>query len=72
MSLEVCNNNHPEICYKRAHSRLDRTCPICELLDEKDDEIKEQSSKIDDLADQIEYLKERIEDMCDIYPQLKL
>lgn len=66
--MQICSDNHEEICYE--NNRYG--CPICILLKEKDDEINHLNDKITDLEneknslkDDISYLNEQIGELYD-------
>lgn len=44
-NMNLCASNHEEICHEGFR------CPICELIEEKDDEILELRNKIESLSD---------------------
>ena len=53
--MYLCEEIHPEICHE------DSDCPICKLIEEKDDEIKELEGRIDKLKKDIDELLEEKE-----------
>lgn len=48
--MNLCSNHHQEVCYEG------RTCPVCEIITEKDE-------KIEDLQKEIRELNQQISDM---------
>ena len=51
--MNLCSSGHAEI----AHEEGIRDCPICEILQEKDEEIKTLTTKISAYEQEIEDLK---------------
>lgn len=45
--MELCSDNHEEICFEG------RTCPYCDMLEKKDEEIQELKDKVEKLKDEI-------------------
>ena len=41
--MDLCSCDHDEVCYEG------RTCPVCDLREEKDDEIGQLNDRIVDL-----------------------
>jgi len=41
--MELCSNGHDEVCYDS------RNCPVCAMIDDLEDQIRELQEKIDDL-----------------------
>jgi len=41
--MDLCSDNHDEVCYEG------RTCPVCSLRDELDNEIEQLNECISDL-----------------------
>lgn len=41
--MNLCSDNHEEVCYET------RNCPACKVINEKDDEISELKTKVEDL-----------------------
>jgi len=51
--MEVCYDIHPEIVHDEG-----RDCPICKLINEKDEEIRDLEVELTDLKSEIIELKE--------------
>lgn len=52
--MNLCSNGHNEVCFEG------RTCPVCELADEKRDEIKSLQYEIEKLEREVQGLKDEI------------
>lgn len=50
--MNLCADGHDEICYEG------RTCPMCNLISEKDDKISSLESKINELQNVIDEASE--------------
>jgi len=46
--MNLCSDNHEEVCFEG------RTCPCCDIINDKDSEISSLKDKIQDLESQIE------------------
>ena len=53
--MNICSSGHAEI----AHDNANYDCPICELIAEKDEEIKDLEAQVKKLEAQVENLEER-------------
>ena len=53
--MNLCSDNHEEVCYEG------RTCPVCELINEKNTEIDELNNSIEDLRNSNEILTSDLE-----------
>lgn len=53
--MELCSDGHDEICYVNFNKYGGhKPCPVCQMLEEKQDEIDVLNEKIIDLEDKIE------------------
>ena len=52
----ICNNKHEEICHEGF------SCPICDLIAEKDQEIEELNDNVVDLRKEVEMLESKEHD----------
>lgn len=43
--MDLCSSGHDEVCYET------RTCPMCDIINEMQDELKEAKKEIDRLND---------------------
>lgn len=50
--MTLCDDGHEEICYDQRGS-----CPICNLIDQKDEEIESLKDLVSELREQIEELE---------------
>ena len=49
--MNLCSDGHEEVCYEA------RTCPACEAIQEKQNDIDDRDTKIKDLQGQVEDLE---------------
>jgi len=63
--MELCKSGHEEICYE------DLNCPMCDLIVEKDEEIKNLNSDIDDYNSELEEKENEIESLKEDILELK-
>lgn len=57
---------HPQICFE------DMDCPACEIIAEKDKEIKDLEENFDDVIRKKEELEERIDDLVNSKERLEV
>lgn len=50
--MDLCSHEHDEVCYDG------KTCPVCSLRDEKNEEIDELKAKVEQLESEVESLQE--------------
>lgn len=55
--MDVCATNHEEIAY------IGTICPLCVVIDTKDDEIKDLSKQIEENDTEIKDLNQTIADL---------
>ncbi len=53
--MNLCNAKHDEICFNG------RECPLCEMLDGKNDDINDLENQIRELKRELVVLKEEFE-----------
>ena len=56
MPIWLCDMNHEEICYESGN----QTCPICNTIQEKDDEIEQLQDDIKTLTDNVDNLNSEV------------
>jgi hypothetical protein len=52
--MNLCSDDHEEVCYEG------RTCPVCELKKERDDEVDKLNNSIEDLKSSNEFLESEL------------
>ena len=52
--MNLCSDGHEEVCYEA------RTCPACEAIQEKQNDIDDRDAEIKDLKDQVEDLEQQL------------
>ena len=58
--LELCSENHDEICFERDNKRT--LCPICQIIKGKKAEIEKLEGEISELKDKIEDIEFELEE----------
>lgn len=54
--MELCSHNHPEICHEESK------CPICAIIEKKDQELSDLENEVTDLKSQVAALESDLED----------
>ena len=57
--MNLCSDGHEEVCYEA------RTCPACEAIQEKQNDLDDKNSEIKDLKEQVEDLEQQLTDRED-------
>jgi len=52
--MNLCSDGHEEVCYEA------RTCPACEAIQEKQNDLDDKNSEIKDLKEQVEDLEQQL------------
>lgn len=67
MTMVVCDNGHAAIVYdderKPGYSHYVKTCPLCELIHQKEQEVGGLENKIIDLENECDMKDAEIEDL---------
>jgi hypothetical protein len=51
-TMNLCSDGHEEVCYECID------CPVCEVTEEKNDEIHELEVQVSELEDQLEHWRQ--------------
>ena len=54
--MNLCSDHHEEVCYET------RTCPACEAIQEKQNDIDDRDTEIKDLKDQMNDLEQQLKE----------
>ena len=52
--MNLCSDGHEEVCYEA------RTCPACEAIQEKQNDLDDKNSEIKDLKEQVKDLEQQL------------
>ncbi len=53
--MDLCNDGHEEVCYTSVSYHGNKNnCPVCQMLEEKQDEIDVLNEKIIELEEKLE------------------
>ena len=55
--MNLCQYKHPEVCYTHG------TCPVCEVRDEKNEEIEDRDKIIATMTDEMRDLENRVREL---------
>ena len=62
--MELCSDQHDEIIHDDYNG-----CPICKLVDEKDNEIVALEEKVETLEEKIDELRDKLAGCYKLYPE---